>query len=273
MNTVAGRGSNEKFLSRMVAEVRREISDGYYEAKPAERLEFALRPPSLVGAICRARRRPAILVELKHASPGYGSGPLRPLAPAEFVQEASRAGADALSVIPQPYEFGGSLAEFGEVVTRTQLPVLFKDFILSPDQIAAAASWGASAVLLLARLELSGQMMVPLSELVEEAHRHGLEALVEIHAEEELPGALRSHPDLLGVNARDLETLELSVERASMLVRSAAWSSVPLIGMSGIEDSSVARSYVEEGADALLVGTPFVQQEDRVAFLDSLRVG
>ena len=257
------------FLRRMVKEVKRQLKEGLYD--PAgERGEV---PPAIerFSSALAAGERPGLLVELKHASPGYQGREFAAPGPERFLQLARAGRAQAVSVIPQGFQFGGSLREFSQVAGRSPLPVLFKDFVLDPRQIQAARRLGARAVLLLARLEYEGGLSRPLRDLVEEAHRAGLEALVEIHREEDLPAAFALGPDLLGVNARDLDTLELDRNRALRTLATARGHGVPLVGMSGITGPEEVRAYQQAGADAVLVGTRFIQAEDPGAFLRSLR--
>jgi indole-3-glycerol phosphate synthase len=258
------------FLRRMVEEVRGQVMRGAYDLGG----QREITPPAgeRLASALTGGRRPGIMVELKHASPGHRTAGLRTPDPERFVELARAGGAQALSVVPQDYRFGGSLREFAEVTRRSTLPVLFKDFILDPRQLRAARRLGARAALLLARLEREGGLLAPLATLVEEAHRVGLEALVEVHQEEDVPLALAARPDLLGVNARDLETLELDRDRALRTLHRARGCGVPLIGMSGIAGPEEVRAYLQAGADGVLVGTRFLEAEDPVTFLRSLRV-
>ena len=260
------------FLRTMVSEVQRELEAGYYARRRSEEgLVDHLERPSLVSAIRSAPLSPALLVELKHASPGYTQAPLDELSPELFVKLAQEGGADALSVIPQPFRFGGTLEEFGRVARRTTLPVLFKDFVLSPLQIEAARHWGASAVLLLARLEREGGLELPIAGLVAVAHEVGLETVVEVHEPDDIPLAIHSRTDIVGVNARDLESLELNPPLAHQVLGFLKGIRPPLIGMSGVEGPVGVRRFREAGADAVLVGTGFVAAENRLGFLTSLR--
>lgn len=264
------------FLRSMVQEVRREIRAGYYDRRPEHPIRHRPRSkdptPSLARALARGERSsPSLMVELKHSSPGYGKDPLTPLPAREFAEVVERAGGEAISVIPQPYAFGGDLAEFGEVARVARLPVLFKDFVIDPGQFEAARAWGAHSVLLLARLELDGLLNAPIEDLVESAHAHGLQVLLEVHSASEVPLARRSKADVLGVNARDLATLAIDTRGALSVLRSLRDDPRPLVGMSGLTDAKGVRSYADAGASAVLVGTSFSKAKDPVAFLRGLR--
>ncbi len=258
------------FLRQMVQAVHRELEDGVYDGT-----DERVKPPAGTARFSSAVTgggSPGLIVELKHASPGYSEGALQAPGPERFLQAVRAGGAQAVSVIPQRFRFGGSLEEFAQVARLSPLPVLFKDFILDPRQVQAARRLGARAVLLLARLEREGGLACPLADLAREARRNGLDVVVEVHQEADLPGALALRPDLLGVNARDLETLELDRDRALRTLASARGSGVPRVGMSGITGPEEVRAYRRAGADAVLVGTRFIEARDPEAFLRSLRV-
>jgi indole-3-glycerol phosphate synthase len=265
------------FLRAMVRQVRKEIREGYYDLRPEHPIRHRPRKAghtSLSEALGKHRGlRTALMVELKHASPGHGAASLPALAPAEFVAVAESAGVDALSVIPQAYAFNGRLPEVGEVARASQLPVLFKDFVIDPVQLEAARAWGARGVLLLARLELDGQLNAPIEDLVESAHAHGLQVLLEVHDPSEVPLAQRSRADVLGVNARDLATMQLDAQQALSVLRALRDDHRPLVGMSGIRDAKGVRAYSDAGASAVLVGTSFSRAKDPRAFLHALRGG
>ncbi len=263
--------SSSSFLKEMVATVEEELHAGLYSTRPASvDVPIGHRTP-WKEALRASPSRPALIVELKHASPGRQESRLAALPPERFARLCEEAGASALSVIPQPYAFGGSLEEFAKVARATRLPLLFKDFVIDVAQIEAARTHGASAVLLLARLARSGDLHRPLVELVSEAHQRGLETLVEVHAASEVRMALESGTDALGVNARDLGTLHLDLRTALPVLRTLRKDPRPLVAMSGVEGPREVARYATTGADAVLVGTAFARSSDPLGFLRSLR--
>lgn len=273
MDGSEGTAAGKHFLSGMVHEVRRELALGYYDYMPSPSLMLSLARPSLSSALARPGSRPALMLELKHASPGYSDARLPDVDAEWFVALASQVGAEALSVIPQPEAFGGSLEEFTEVARRSPLPILFKDFIVSVEQLEAARACGASAVLLLARLARVGDLELPLSEMVREAHRLGMETVIEVHGAEELADAWAAGPDVLGVNARDLESLRVDVAGAIDVLQGIHPGNIPLLAMSGVEGPRTVEFYVRAGATGILVGTAFLRNDDPEGFARSLRVG
>jgi indole-3-glycerol phosphate synthase len=255
------------FLSGMVQEVQRELERGFYDSMPPG--EAPVPVPSLRRRLLW-HPRPRLVLELKHASPGYRRDPLPSVSASRFLEIAGRPQTVGLSVIPQPHAFGGSLEEFAQVARSTSLPVIFKDFVVDARQVHCARRLGAAAVLLLARLEHVKALRPSLQGLVNEVHRAGMEALVEVHEPPDVPLALQSGPDVLGVNARDLSTLELSRERAQETLRAARDQGVPLLGMSGIAGPQDLRAYEAAGAWGALVGTSFILAPDPRAFLEAL---
>ncbi len=209
--------------------------------------------PSLRGAVERAvesEARPALIIEYKRCRP---SGFVRHIDPWSYVDAVGGA-ADAWSVLVEPFWFCGS-PELLPVFASTGKPVLAKDFAAGREQLRTYRRMGASAVLLI--LDMLGWRR--LEELYEEARGLGLEALIEttdwrcaVEAMNSFPGAL------VGINARNLETLEVSFERLLEEVRRASAekpSGGLLVAESSVDSVEKARRLAEAGADALLIGT------------------
>ncbi|MDQ4080548.1 MAG: indole-3-glycerol phosphate synthase TrpC, partial [Gemmatimonadota bacterium] len=147
-----------------------------------------------------------VIAEVKRRSPSRGEINAH-LDPASRAREYIEGGAAAISVLTEPSHFGGSEADLVQVREAIDAPVLRKDFIIDEAQIIESRAWGASAVLLIARA-LPRPM---LSLLVRSAREWGIEPLVEVRSETELDAALASGARVVGVNSRDLETLEVDV--------------------------------------------------------------
>ena len=202
------------------------------------RFEAALRGPGL-----------KLIAELKRSSP---RGTINPgLGAVETAQAYAVGGASALSVLTEPRHFLGSLEDLREVASNTDLPVLRKDFVVHPRMIVEAQEAGASAVLLLVNV-LEGLT----KEYLQMAHACGLDALVEIHTEAELEIALEAGSRIIGINNRDLKTLEINTgtaPRLGQLARQDDFEGV-LLALSGY--SNRAELVALEGLfDAVLVGS------------------
>jgi indole-3-glycerol phosphate synthase len=257
------------FLADLLPLVRAQIdSPGYLEGLPESP---TIRAPSLREAVTQARDGWAVLVERKHESPGSSESSLPPVPLDRFVEWAKSGGADGLSCLATAPAFRGSPREVAELVRSSSFPVLFKDFVIDPIQIEAAFRAGASAVLLIARLESGGFLEIPIRELASIARARGLEVLLEVHGVDEWSVAEDAAVDLFGVNLRDLDTLKFRPDAAEETFR-VGGGHRPLLGLSGVSSPAEAERYRLWGADGLLVGTGFARANDPAAFLRALRV-
>ena len=256
------------FLPEIVEAVRTDIAlPSYREGLPREPPH---PPASLRAAIREAPGGWALLVERKHRSPGAQPPELPERSIDDFVRWVTDAHVEGLSCLATRPAFAGSPQEVLGLTQRTRQPVLFKEFVIDPVQVAAARRVGASAVLLLARLETEGRLRIPLRELARIAHQAGLEVLLEFHAREEVKVVSKIPADLYGVNVRDLETLALRPGVAEETFRELA-DRRPLLGLSGVAGPEEARRFRRWGADGILVGGAFARSEQPDAFLASLR--
>lgn len=259
----------EGFLAEIVREVRQEIRrDDYLSSLPPPSFEPR---PSLRTAVESARGVGGLLVEYKRVSPGQTNPTLPVRSIEEFARTTDVPGVLGYSCLATRPRFDGAPTDVAELVRRTPKPVLFKDFVIDPIQLDAAVTVGASAVLLIARLEPAGLLDRPLADLVRASHERGLEVLLELHDPHEIAHAGDLPADLYGVNARDLDSLSVDRTTAEAALE-AAWSRglAPLVGLSGVERPADARRYFDSGADAVLVGTAVARADDPAAFLRSL---
>lgn len=249
-------------LATFLDAARSRVAAGAYAPQgPAP----ALRPNgSLAAAVRRGGRGGAIVAELKPASPSEGQllrGPADRLLTA-YAQEA-----DAVSVLTDADHFGGSPALLRQA-HATGRPTLMKDFVVDEAQLDCAAHAGASAVLLIERAVDPGRR----EALVEAAHRRGLEVLLEVFDARDWQTARHSQADLVGVNARDLETLRVDPAAATILLgHIAATDARPVLALSGLHDRAGARLAWAAGAKGVLVGTAAMRAADPGILLRSLR--
>jgi indole-3-glycerol phosphate synthase len=206
-------------------------------------------------AVLRARRV-AVIAEVKRRSPSKGDLAGIP-DPGGLAGIYETAGAAAVSVLTERHRFGGSLADLDAVRVAVDVPVLRKDFIVSPYQIWEARAHGADLVLLIvAALE-----QPRLLGLLERAESLGMTALVEVHDEDETVRALDAGAKLIGVNARDLKTLEVKRETFARLAPLVP-PGILKVAESGIRGPHDLLAYAEAGADAVLVGEAAVSGAD-----------
>ena len=211
-------------------------------------------------AALAGRGRLAVIAEFKRRSPSAGSI-AEDLDLDVQVTRYARGGAAALSVLTEPTRFGGSYHDLARAAEVTGLPVLMKDFVVSPRQVELAADLGAAAVLLIVRC--LGDLR--LTELVDACRVHGLTALVECGDRAELERALAHRDVVLGLNNRDLDTLDVDPRRGRALLEHVPADRV-VVAESGFRTPGDLAA-VRGAADAVLVGTALMESDDPAAFL------
>ncbi|MCA1828813.1 MAG: indole-3-glycerol-phosphate synthase [Myxococcales bacterium] len=208
--------------------------------------------------------RTGLIAEVKRKSPSRGDIN-RGLDPAQLALAYERGGAAAISVLTDRVHFGGSLEDLRAVRASAGLPVLRKDFIVSEFQVREARAHGADAVLLIA----AAAEMEVLRDLRVLARELGLTVLFEVHAAEEIEVAARCGPDLLGINARNLKTLQVLPETFAALAPLAR-GLAPLVAESGVRTAEDVQRYRALGASMVLVGEALSSAEDPEAATSAL---
>ena len=216
-------------------------------------------PPA--RAFLTAVRRPPIrlIAEVKGASPSAGtirSG----FDPAAVARLYADGGASAVSVLTDARFFRGDDAHLVAVRRAVPVPVLRKDFVLDAYQVHEARALGADAVLLIVAILEDGA----LRDLARLAEDLGMAALVEVHTEAELARALAARPALVGINNRNLDTLETSLAVTRRL-RPQVPPGTAVVGESGVEERAQVEEMVRLGVDAVLVGTALMRAADPAA--------
>lgn len=250
-------GPSANVLDKIVAMRRRRIGQARSRV-PVSELETAAAARAdfrdFASAISGSRMR--VIAELKKASPSRGL--LRvDYDPAALARGYEIAGASALSVLTEEDHFAGSLGDLKRVREAVKLPVLRKDFIVDEYQVFESAAAGADALLLIvAALEV-----VELERLLDLAGRLGLASLVEVHSETELDRAVAAGAILIGVNNRDLKTLEVDLE-TSFRLRPKIPVGCLAVSESGIQSPADLRRLSEARYDAVLIGERFMKAAD-----------
>ena len=225
-----------------------------------ERRDFAaaIAPRLKPGGLERAAGAAAlaIVAELKKSSPSAGLLK-RDYRPREIARSYERSGAAALSVLTEEQFFLGSLDHLEEVREAVRLPVLRKDFILDAYQVYESVAASADALLLIVATLDDHQ----LRGLIELCGRQRIGALVEVHTGEELDRAIGAGARMIGINNRNLKTMEVSLE-PSFRLRERIPSGVLTVSESGIRTAADLESLAELGFDAALIGEQFMAAED-----------
>jgi indole-3-glycerol phosphate synthase len=198
----------------------------------------------------------SVIAEVKRRSPSRGDlADIRD--PAALASAYEQGGAAAVSVLTEERRFGGSLADLDAVRAAVGVPVLRKDFVVVPYQLLEARAHGADVVLLIVAA-LPGDLLRALHDAALEL---GLTALVEVHDEPEAERAVALGAGLVGVNARDLKTLDVDPATFGKLAPLLP-DDVVLVAESGVGGVEDVRRFVGEGADAVLVGESLVRHGD-----------
>ena len=194
----------------------------------------------------------AVIAEVKRSSPSKGALAEIP-EPGRLARSYAAGGASAVSVLTEERRFAGSLADLDEVRASVRIPLLRKDFMVDPYQVVEARAHGADLVLLMA----SALDDTLLRDLHDQATDLGMTPLVEVHDAEELERALALGAALVGVNARNLKTLEVDPQVVARILPQLP-GDVVSVAESGVAGPSDVVDYVRSGARAVLVGEALV---------------
>jgi indole-3-glycerol phosphate synthase len=257
-------------LDDIIAGVRADLAERQASTSLEHLQELAAARPSARPAesVLRDGETVKVIAEVKRSSPSKGA--LAAIAdPAALAGEYESGGACLISVLTEQRRFGGSLADLAAVRTAVDIPILRKDFVVTSYQVWEARAYGADAVLLIvAALEQEA-----LVSLVERVHSLGMTPLVEVHDEEEVKRAVDAGARVIGINSRDLRTLE--VDRATFArVAPTVPSGIFRIAESGVRGPHDVLEYARAGAHAVLVGESLViGQNPRAAVADLVAAG
>ncbi len=258
-------------LTDIIAGVRIDL-DARRSICPLERIqaEAAAAAPALdafaaLGGHADQAQRDAtlrVISEVKRKSPSKGALADIP-EPAELATAYVAGGASVISVLTEERRFGGSLADFDAVRAAVSIPLLRKDFTVDEYQIYEARAHGADLILLIVAALDDAQMR----EFLDLTHALGMNALVETHTEEEIARAVKLGAKLIGVNVRNLKTLEVDPRNFARLAELIPAEAV-IIAESGVSSVLEVQDYASHGADAILVGEALVKDNDPRAAIE-----
>lgn len=256
-------------LDEIIEGVRADLAERQARVSLDDLKESAAKAPQARDGVAALKGDGVtVICEVKRSSPSKGA--LAAIAdPAALAADYEAGGAAAISVLTERRRFGGSLEDMAAVRARVEVPVLRKDFIVTSYQLWEARVHGADLVLLIvAALEQPA-----LVSLVERAESLGLTPLVEAHDEEEARRAVDAGARLIGINARDLKTLEVdrsTFERVAPVIPDG----IVRVAESGVRGPHDLIAYANAGADAVLVGESLVTGRDpRTAVADLVAAG
>jgi indole-3-glycerol phosphate synthase len=241
-------------LERLTRNAERLVQEGYYDVHGR-----VARSPSFLGSLGKSKTAAAVIAEIKFASPTMDRRDLAGTFDV-LLDRLVASGPLGLSVLAEPRIFAGNL-DYVRRAASKGVPVLMKDIVVDARQVEAAAACGASSVLLIQAIESRGLLRQPIQSFVDLAHDRNLDVVLEVHTLDEWDAAVRTDADVLGLNNRDLATMEVDVETAPRLLMSRA-KDRPAIAMSGIDRREQIESMLRAGADAVLIGSAIMANTD-----------
>ena len=207
----------------------------------------------------RKNKHASLITEVKFSSPSLGN--IRKISdPVEIAKMMIAGGAIGLSVLTQPYLFNGSPEYFQKIRRAVKIPLLMKDVVIDKIQIDAAEKLGADCILLIQSI-FDKKIVGDIDEFVSYAHKKNLMILLESHTKKEFINSTKTNADLLGINNRNLDTLEIDLEITKKILKDRDESRI-ILSESGIESAKDIRFLHDCGADAFLVGSSIMKSKD-----------
>ena len=244
----------ENILRKLVNNSQIAIDDGVYE------IEADLQKSSKdFIQIINANQHATLLTEIKFSSPSLGK--IKTLTdPASIAKQMIAGGSKALSVLTQPHLFQGSPEYFMKVREAVDVPMLMKDIMIDKIQIDAAKKMGADYMLVIQSL-FDQKFLSDIDEFIDYGHKQGLKILLEVHTKQEFKNALNTKADLIGINNRNLDTLEIDLKTTENIL-SKVEKSRPILSESGINTPEDIQYLKKCGADAFLIGSSIMKSDN-----------
>jgi len=230
------------------------IDEGIYDVKE----NLSKSNTNLIESI-RENQHATLITEIKFSSPSLGE--IKKISdPVQIAKSMIKGGAKALSILTQPYLFSGSPEFFIKIRKEIEAPLLMKDIIIDKIQIDAAKKIGADYILLIQSLFDQG-LVKEIDELLDYGHKNGLKILLESHTRAEFENSLKTEADILGINNRNLDTLELDINNTKRILEGYKNSKI-IISESGIETPKDVNFLHDCGANAFLVGSSIMKSDN-----------
>lgn len=230
------------------------IDEGIYDVKE----NLSKSNTNLIESI-KENQHATLITEIKFSSPSLGEIK-KNSEPVQIAKSMIKGGAKALSILTQPYLFSGSPEFFIKIRKEIDVPLLMKDIIIDKIQIDAAKKIGADYILLIQSLFDQG-LVKEIDELLDYGHKNGLKILLESHTRAEFENSLKTEADILGINNRNLDTLELDINNTKRILEGYKNSKM-IISESGIETPKDVNFLHDCGANAFLVGSSIMKSDN-----------
>jgi len=241
-------------LEKLANNSQKAISDGTYEIS----YKNSKSEKDLIKQI-RDNKHASLITEVKFSSPSLGN--IREVSdPVMIAKQMVDGGAVGLSVLTQPYLFNGSPDYFTKIRKSVKVPLLMKDIVIDKSQIDAAEKLGADMVLLIQAI-FDKKFAKDIDEFVSYAHKKKLLVLLESHTKKEFSDSAKTKADILGINNRNLDTLEIDLETTKSILKDRDEKRI-IISESGVESPKDIQFLKKCGADAFLVGSSIMKSKD-----------
>ena len=244
----------KNMLQKLTQNSQIAIEDGVYDI--AQKI-----PKSKMNIIdnISKNKHASLITEVKFSSPSLGD--IRKMSdPVKIAKMMVQGGAIGLSVLTQPHLFNGSPEYFQKIRKTVQIPLLMKDIVIDKIQIDAAEKIGADCILLIQSI-FDKKLATDIDEFISYANKKGLMVLLESHTKKEFVNSTKTDADLLGINNRDLDNLEIDLCVTKKILRDRNESRI-ILSESGIESPNDIRFLHKCGADAFLVGSSVMKSKD-----------
>ena len=250
-------------LDEIIAGVKEDLADRKIPWSEIEAAAYGAAPVIDCLPIMRAQEM-AVIAEVKRSSPSKGA--LATIAdPAALAEQYQEAGASAISVLTERRRFSGSLADLDAVRKRVSVPILRKDFMVDEYQFLEARAHSADIVLLIVAALSKSQ----LKDFYDLSCELGMASLIEIHTAQELESAMDISPKMIGVNSRNLKTLDVDTRAFEELIPQIP-AEIIRVAESGISSRSDVEIAAKAGATVILVGEALVKSGDPISAMQDL---
>ena len=241
-------------LKKLFENSKKAIDEGVYNIE-----ESLSNSGKDISVIIKQNRHATLITEVKFSSPSLGE--IKKISdPVVIAKSMIEGGAKALSVLTQPHMFSGSPEIFMKIRKEVDVPILMKDIIIEKTQIDAGKKIGADYILLIQSLFDQG-FLNEVDEFIDYIHKKGLKVLLESHTKDEFENTMKTQADILGINNRNLDTLELDITNTQKILENFDKSRI-VISESGIESPADIQLLHKCGADAFLVGSSIMKSDN-----------
>ena len=211
--------------------------------------------------IIKSNPHATLLTEVKFSSPSLGK--IRTIGdPTVIAKQMIDGGSKALSILTQPHLFNGSPEYFIKVREAVDVPLLMKDIMIDKIQIDTAKKIGADYMLVIQSL-FDQKFLADIDEFIDYGHKQGLHILLEVHTKEEFQNALKTEADIIGINNRNLDTLEIDLKTTESVLSGYGDSKI-ILSESGISTTEDIQYLKKCGADAFLIGSSIMKSDNIV---------